>query len=59
MENWKFPALLVLVLMIATPLVDMALFGAFTALSYIVVGLCAVAIVGLVGVALYNTFWKE
>ena len=51
MKNLKFPALIVVLLMVLSPLVDRAInSGRFMALTYIVEGACAVAVavVGLV-----------
>jgi hypothetical protein len=57
MNNIKFPALIVVLLMVLTPLVDRAINnGAFTALTKVVEGACAVAVVGLVVAGAVNTF---
>ena len=58
-ENLRFPSLLVLVLMVLTPVADKAVFGTYTVLTYIVEGGCALAVLGLIGAAVYNTFWKN
>lgn len=57
MKSLKFPALIVVLLMVLSPLVGRVInFGRFMALTYTAEGACAVAIVGLIVAGAVNSF---
>ena len=55
LENVKIPIFLVLATAILTPLADQALHGTTTALTYVLEGLCTLAVLTLVIAGAINT----
>jgi hypothetical protein len=53
-ENLKFPAGIVFAVAILVPFIDYTLTGGYSTITYIVEGICAVAVVGLVVVGFVN-----
>jgi hypothetical protein len=58
LQSWTFPTTIVAIAIIFTPLIDIQLFGDYTALTYVVESTCAALGLLLVGVACYNS-WKD
>ena len=54
-ENIKFPTVAVFTAAVVTPLIDYSATGGFSPITYVIEGICAVAVLCFVVVAFLNT----